>query len=69
MIGIICGTFIAQYSFSLMSRPDEEFVFVSGISEILISILPVLLYLLIAHFLTMRSMKKWNVTEIVKDKE
>ena len=69
MTGIICGIFIAKYSFSLMSRPDEEFIFVSGISEISIAILPVLLYLLIAHFLTMRSMRKWNVTEIVKDKE
>ena len=52
-----------------MSRPDEEFVFVGGISEMLMTILPVLLYLLIAHFWTMHSMKKWNVTEIVKDKE
>ena len=48
---------------------DEEFIFVGGISEVLRTILPVLLYLLIAHFSTMHSMKKRNVTEIVKDKE
>ena len=67
--GILSGMLLSKYTLMLMSRPDEEFVFVSGIPEILVTIVPVLLYLLAAHFLTMNSMKKWNVTEIVKDKE
>ena len=67
--GILGGMFLSKYAFMLMSRPEEEFVFVSGITEILITIVPVLIYLLAAHFLTMNSMKKWNIAEIVKDKE
>ena len=69
VIGLISGTFLARFTLLRISTPTEEFAYACGVKEALIVSLIVFLYILFSHLAAMRTMKKWNHAEVVKDKE
>ena len=69
VIGLISGTGLARVTLLRISTPTEEFAYACGVKEALIVSLIVFLYSLFSHRAAMRTMKKWNHAEVVKDKE
>lgn len=68
-IGLIAGTIMAKKMLGKIGSVNEDFFFASGIKEYAFTIIVVLVYLLICHFIAMHSMETWNISELVKDKE
>ena len=68
-IGLAGGFFFARAVLLKIGSEGEEYAFSSGVKEYAIAVLIVFGYLVISHFLTMRRMGKWNISENVKDKE
>ena len=68
-IGIPSGIKITKICLDKLSTNGRLYVFVSGFKEYLLSMMLVLAYICLAHFLTMNSFRKWNYIENVKDKE
>ena len=60
---------VTKYALSLLTTVLNEFVYSSGLWEFALTGGLVFIYLVISHIAAMRSMKKWDITEIVKDKE
>ncbi|MBR4621930.1 MAG: FtsX-like permease family protein [Ruminococcus sp.] len=69
LIGFPPGALLARAALVSISTPLTEYVYVGGIFEYLFTAGIILLYLIVCHLFSMRSMKKWDVTEVVKDKE
>ena len=69
IIGLPIGIFIAKYGLQQLSTSAREYVFANSIAEYIFTILLVLAYVIISHFIAMHSMKKWDLVESVKDKE
>lgn len=69
IIGLPIGVFIAKYGLQQLSTSAREYVFANSITEYIFTILLVLAYVIISHFIAMHSMKKWDLVESVKDKE
>jgi len=69
LIGFPPGALLARAALASISTPFTEYVFVGGVLEYLFTGGIILSYLIVSHIFSMRSMKKWDVTEVVKDKE
>lgn len=69
VIGLPTGIYIAKIALKKISTVNREYVFVNDSKEYIITILLVFTYLLISHIVAMNSLKKWNITETVKEKE
>lgn len=69
MIGLPIGVLIARYGLQQLSSSAREYVFANSIAEYIFTVLLVLAYVIISHFIAMHSMKKWDLVESVKDKE
>lgn len=68
-IGLPLGVVIARVALSKLSTEGREYVFANGPKEYLITALIVFAYILLSHLLAMRSVKRWNLVENVKEKE
>ena len=60
---------IAKYGLEKLSTSTREYIFANSINEYIFTIILVLAYVVISHFIAMSSMKKWDLVENVKDKE
>ena len=69
LIGFPLGSLLARAALSSISTPLTEHVYVGGITEFVFTGGLILAYLLFSHFVSMRTMKKWDFCEVVKDKE
>lgn len=69
IIGLPSGIYIAQIGLQKLSTEGREYVFANSFNEYIFTILLVLAYMVISHFIAMHSMKKWDMVESVKDKE
>ena len=69
VIGFPAGHFLAQAALDQITTPNREYVYANGIKEYILTALIVFLYMTVSHILAMRSMKKWNIVESVKEKE
>ncbi|MBQ3887306.1 MAG: FtsX-like permease family protein [Clostridia bacterium] len=69
IIGLPIGIGIARFALQKLSTSAREYVFANSWTEYLFTILLVLAYVVVSHLIAMRSMKKWNLAESVKDKE
>lgn len=69
LIGFPLGAVLAKAALASISTPLTEYVYVGGIPEYLFTGGLILAYLLFCHILSMRTMKKWDFCELVKDKE
>ena len=69
IIGLPSGIYIAKTALQKLSTEGREYVFANSFNEYIFTILLVLAYMVISHFIAMHSMKKWDMVESVKDKE
>ena len=69
IIGLPSGIYIAKTALQKLSTEGREYVFANSFNEYTFTILLVLAYMVISHFIAMHSMKKWDMVESVKDKE
>ena len=69
IIGLPSGIYIARTALQKLSTEGREYVFANSFNEYIFTILLVLAYMVISHFIAMHSMKKWDMVESVKDKE
>jgi len=69
IIGMPCGVAFAKTALSQLATKDREYPFANGIGECLLTAGLVFGYILLSHLISSRSMKKWNIVEIVKEKE
>lgn len=68
-IGLPAGTLLAKYTLTQMSIEGREYPFVHDPLQFVLTVCVVLVYILISHFAAMRSIRKWNIVENVKEKE
>ncbi len=69
MAGLPIGIYIARTALQKLSTEGREYVFANSFNEYMFTILLVLSYIVVSHFIAMNSMKKWDMVESVKDKE
>ena len=68
-LAIPLGTILSKTLLDAISIPDQKYPFPRTWTIYVFSSLIVLGFLLVSHFLVMRSMKKWNLPESVKERE
>ena len=69
VIGTPLGVAFARTALRQLATREQEYPFASGIAECLLTAGLVFGYILLSHLISSRSMKKWNIVEIVKEKE
>jgi len=69
VIGTPLGVACARMTLRQLATKVQEYPFASGITECLLTVGLVFGYILLSHLISSRSMKKWNIVEIVKEKE
>lgn len=69
LVGLPTGMVVAKTALKKISTEGREYVFANGPREYLFTILLVFAYIVLSHILAMRSMKKWDLVENVKEKE
>ena len=69
IIGTPFGVAIARAALRQLETKGQEYPFASGIAECLLTAGLVFGYILLSHLISSRSMKKWDIVEIVKEKE
>ena len=69
IIGTPLGVAAAGMALRQLATKEQEYPFASGIAECLLTAGLVFGYILLSHLIASRSMKKWNIVEIVKEKE
>lgn len=68
-VGLPSGIIIAKTGLNMIQTAGREYPFANSVKEYIFTVLLVFLYILISHILSMRSMKKWDMVETVKEKE
>ena len=69
ILAIPLGIVLSKLLLNGISIPSQVFPFPKSVLMYLLSLGLVLAFLLISHFISMRSMKKWNLPEAVKERE
>lgn len=69
VIGLPSGIIIAKMALQKLGNDTREYVFANHFTEYLLTVLLVFGYVVVSHLIAMRSMKKWDLVESVKDKE
>jgi putative ABC transport system permease protein len=68
-VGLPIGILVAKATLSIISSVDREYVYANSTYEYLFTVGLVFAYVLISHLVSMRSMKRWDMVETVKEKE
>lgn len=68
-LAIPIGMLMSKYLLNAISVPNQIYPFPLTWTMYVLSILLVLLFLLVSHFLVMSTMRKWNLPESVKERE
>ena len=68
-LAIPIGILLSKLLLNGISLPNQIFPFPKSVFMYVLASLLVLAFLLISHFISMRSMKKWNLPEAVKERE
>jgi putative ABC transport system permease protein len=69
IIGLISGGFIARVSLENLSNEAREYVYANGTKEYVLTVALVFAFIVVSHIIAMRSLKKWDMVETVKEKE
>lgn len=69
IIGFPVGVQIAKISLQKLSTENREYIFVNNIYMYILTALLVFLYILISHAVAMKTLKKWDISENIKEKE
>ncbi len=69
VIGIPVGILVTNIALNRLEIEDRSYPFVNDYRIYLLTLLLVLGYIVLSHFISVRTIKKWNLVETVKDKE
>ena len=69
LLGFPLGARLAMFAFKLLETESRAYPFVNSLAEYAFTAGVVFGFIVISHVLSMRSMKKWDLVESVKDKE
>lgn len=69
LLGLPVGTVMARYALAQMATEGREYPMSDDPMQYLITVALVLAYVLASHFLAMRSIRKWDISENTKEKE
>lgn len=69
VFAIPVGILLSKTLLNGISIPSQFFPFPKSVLMYVLSCVLVLAFLLVSHFIAMRSMKKWNLAECVKERE
>ncbi len=69
IIGTPLGAVFAVTALRQLATKEQKYPFASGIAECLLTAGLLFGYILLSQLIASRSMKKWNIVEIVKEKE
>lgn len=67
--GLPMGLWVTQTAFRLLSNSSRRFIYVPELYQFLWTAGILFLFLLIAHLLSIRTLKKWNIADNVRDME
>ena len=66
IIGLPMGIMLSKFILKRVSSDRREFVYASGLKEILMTIILLFVYIVISHIISMKKIKKINIVEEVK---
>ena len=69
VIGLLAGQYIAKIALRNLSSDTREYIYANGIREYILTAAMVFAFILASHIIAMRSLKKWDIVETVKEKE
>lgn len=69
VIGLPIGIILSKYVLKAASSPRREYIYASGIKEVIITFVLIGLYMIIGHLLSMRKLKQINITEEIKERD
>ena len=69
IIGIPCGIVLSKFFLKTVSSVRREFVYASGIKEVLFTVILLFIYMYIGHRKCMRNFKKMDIIEEIKDRD
>jgi ABC-type antimicrobial peptide transport system permease subunit len=69
IIGIPSGIMLSKYILKHISSVRREFIYASGINEIIFTVILLFIYIYVGHRKCVRYFRKINIIEEVKDKE
>ncbi len=69
LIGLSFGSLFAQSLLDFISVPTRQYPFVADWSMYILTVAIVIVFVVATHILVVRSIKKWDVVEIIKEKD
>ena len=69
VIGIPIGIALSIFALKQISSNSREYIYASGINEMIITALLIFAYILISHLIIMKKIKKINIVEEIKDSD
>ena len=69
IIGIPTGIMLSKFFLKTVSSDRREFIYASGIKEFIITAVLLFLYIYIGHIKCMKSFRKMNIIEEIKDRD
>lgn len=69
IIGIPCGILLSKYFLKTVSSARREFIYASGIKETIFTVILLFVYMYIGHKRCMKSLRKIDITEEIKDRD
>lgn len=69
LIGLPVGVQIAKISLQKLSTENREYMFVNNIEMYLITAILVFIYIVVSHMISMKTLRNWNISESIKERE
>ena len=69
ILGFPAGRLIAKYVLFQLCTENREYIYANSLREFLLTAALVLAFITLSHLLAMRSLRKWDIVETVKEKE
>ena len=68
IIGLPVGIVLSKFVLKMVSSDRREYIYASGIKEVLITVILLFVYIVISHLISMRKINKLNISEEIKDR-
>lgn len=69
LLGLSIGVIFSKYAMGVISTNTREYPFASSIKQYYLTIIIVLIFIVITHYIAMQSIRKWNLVENTKEKD
>ncbi len=69
ILGFPAGRLVAQAALENVTIPTRDYIYANGVKEYILTAALVFLYMIASHLAAMRTVKKWDIVESVKEKE